>query len=148
VSSVIDSRKLGNFAWTLGDYSRQFHEMLESYRIQQAIVDPFQTDLAPILEEEIKVWLNWWDQTGKRWSIPTMRLHRIPANLRAGLAVKWAPPSWWPYTPVGDDPKVVQLQRWALKQFPQQRVRIADPTDRFGKKRSIRVHFAEKEVRR
>lgn len=140
MSTVVDSRKIGSLVWTTFNYAGRFLKMVRDHRVKQAIVDPFNLNMDDILEEEFMVLEDWWEQSGTRWANPTQRYHVYIGAERAALARDWPPPVYWLYT-------TKFIQAASLPQFPQTRVLIPDKTDASGKKRSIRVHPAEKTTR-
>ena len=137
MSYVIESKKVGAAIWTTFNYAGNFLEMIRKHRTKQAIVDPFNLNMEAILEEEFMLLENWWQQTGTRWSRPGTRYHIFIGDERAQIAKDWPPPAVW-----AEVSKVIASL--ALPQYPQTRVLIPDKTDWNNKKRSIRVHPAEK----
>lgn len=142
MSTVITSKDLARYASSLGGYIELFLGFLQSKRIAPAQgVPDWDIGTNQLLEEEkiFRTWLR--DQAdtatvfNRQW-----KYHFFGgADERKAFREDWLPPIKYTLT---------YAEKYALPQYPQTRVRIADPTDRFGKARSIRTHPAEKSEKR
>lgn len=138
MSTVITSDRVVALVAALVQNSQLFWGMLKEWRIQGTVPGVFDFELN-WQDEEIAMFWSWmtsdkavWPGFDRQW-----KLHLIlkdPDGSRNSLKEDWPPPRQWARQ---------FAQGYALPQYPQQRVRIADPTDVHGRKRSIRVHFAE-----
>lgn len=135
MSTVITSDRLQGYALSLVSYEWNFWNMILEWEIRPANLPDWSAASDGRVESEKMFW-EWmrdnkriWGGFNRRWAY-----HLIPSDQRRQLGEDWPPPIQ--YT-------LEYAKLYALPQFPQQRRRIADPTDPLGKKRSIRVHFAE-----
>jgi len=136
VSVVISSDRLQGFALNLTGYIRNFYAMIDQWRVLPAGLPDWSSSADAEAEQLGMLW-DWlqsnkrvWGGFNRRWSF-----HLIPTDQRKALTEDWILPI--KYT-------LVYAKKYALPQYPQERRRINDPTDPLGRKRSIRVHFAEK----
>lgn len=127
-------------ALSLFSYEWNFWNMLLEWEIRPGNLPDWSAAADGRVESETMFW-DWMGETRKTWPgfNRRYRYHLIPTDQRANLTQDWIPPIQW----------VLQgAKAYALPQYPQQRRRIPDPTDAKGRKRSIRVHFAENPEKR
>lgn len=139
MSTVIDSRSLPAIARNLASYVREFFESLKAARVQATVPLADWTLEEKWNSEEIQMLWSWfsderniWGGFNRRWSVHLFL--KDSDGTRSTLQSDWPPPMRWITT---------GAKNYSLPQYPQQRVRISDPTDFNNKKRSIRVHWAE-----
>jgi hypothetical protein len=143
MSVVITSDRLSAYARSLTSYVHNFYGFLGDKVILGAGYQlPSAVDYITLIEdsapgERLKMFWDWfesdkvaWPGFNRRW-----KFHMFETNLRQQYKDDWPPPMEYSYQ---------FATKYALPQYPQQRVKISDPTDSLGKKRSIRVHYAEK----
>lgn len=141
MSQVITIPDLQGAIFNLSSYMDNFWGFLEATQIKSAdmMIPDFSAFTDNPAAETARMFRDWmqdqhtkWGGFNRRW-----KFHFFETNLRSQYGQDWLPPIAYAQQ---------AFPRYALPQFPQQRVKIPDPTDRFGKKRSIRVHFKQKDI--
>jgi hypothetical protein len=140
MSVVITSDRLQGYALNLVSYIENFWGMITGWEIRPANLPDWSASSDARVESE-KMFFDWLRDTRRTWYGFNRRwgFHLIPTDQRKALTEDWVPPITY----------TLQFAKtYALPQYPQQRRRIPDPTDSLGRKRSIRVHFAEEPKKR
>lgn len=138
MSVVLTTQGAQRMTLNLVSFMDNFWGMLTDNRIKPAEIalPDWETDSGGTTEQ-IAMFREWMISTQKKWPGFTRRwrFHFFPVDQRSQMMADWLPPIAY---------IAEAAPRYALPQYPQQRVRIPDPTDSKNQKRSIRVHYAEK----
>jgi len=141
MSVVLTSDAVQRFVSLLVSYQDNFWGMLTDNRIVPAgLPEPDWITDSGGTTEQIEMFRQWLRESRKSWPgfAARWKYHFFPIDQRANMREDWLPPITW---------TAASVKSFALPQFPQQRVRIPDPTDSLNHKRSIRVHYAENNQR-
>jgi len=141
MSVVLTTLGVQRLVLNLSSYMDNFWGFLTDARILPAGPLPDWIADSEGTTEQQKMFFEWVRETKTKWPGFTRRFkyHFFATDQRSQLMADWLPPV--AYAAAG-------VPSYALPQYPQQRVKISDPTDSRGRKRSIRVHFAEKGEKR
>lgn len=139
MSVVITSDRVQGYVLSLMGYIKLWISEVERARIAPGNLPDWDIASGQLLEEQ-SILENWLTDQGKIWRgfRQQWKYHLFLGRQDLTYKQDWPPPLQ--YTSEN-------APRYALRQYPQERVRIPDPTDSNGRKRSIRVHFAETKER-
>lgn len=113
-------------------YCREFYGLLNDHLIAVATVEAFMNEER--YRELFNTFLDWTQQTGQEWKIPTMRYIKIFRPEMRQIKEDWPPPM----------ARMVQILKGvALRQGPDVRRVIRNPYDAVDGKRVIRIRVEE-----